>query len=69
MSLNIKARLAIVNKTQAELIEELEKIGYKVSKTEMSNFVNAVRCTKKAKIIITESEKIIKKWEKKFNKI
>ena len=61
----IKSRLADLNKTQTDLLQELGNMSFTISKSELSDMIRGVKQTPKAQQILEESHKIICEWERK----
>lgn len=63
MRYNIKARLAILGKTQVWLIGELAKRGEKVNAPELSSYRSGSISTPKAERVLALCDKILKEYE------
>jgi hypothetical protein len=63
---SVKEKLIKNNLTQTWLICRLGERGITTDKTELSNALSGRRMTRKKKIILSESEKIIDDYEQKM---
>lgn len=64
MRYNIKARLAILGKTQVWLIGELAKRGEKVNAPELSNYRSGAITTPKGERVLAMCDQILKELER-----
>lgn len=65
MRYRIKARLADLQMTSRELIDELNKRGYKVDTADFSNYINGRKQGATADRVTAEADKILMEWENK----
>lgn len=65
MRYRIKARLADLQMTSKELIDELSKRGYKVDTADFSNYINGKKQGVTADRITAEADKILQEKEGK----
>lgn len=63
MKYNIPVRLAQLRKHQTDIIKELKKKGIKVAQAELSRYVNGVEDPPKSVLVLSEADKILKRWE------
>lgn len=66
MRYQIKARLAMLGKTQVDLLKAIRLAGYTVNSIqEISAYTTGTRRTPKAETVLAACDEIVKEWEKK----
>ena len=61
----LKADLALINKTQLWLMNELAEVGIKIDKFSLSKVINGVYQTPRSEMILAASEQIIVEYRKR----
>ena len=68
MLFNIKLRTLAVNRTSKQLVEEINRRGYKCGTTEYSAYIHGRYKTEKALKIASLADEILKEWESESRK-
>lgn len=63
MNYNLPQRLDNIGKHHSDVIKELRTHGIKVAQSEFSRYVNGVEDPPKSELVLSESDKIVSKWE------